>query len=83
MGGIEKGDIMDAIECIKKRMSIRAFKPEKVPKDLLMEVVNIAKWSPSYNLCLPLVKRISYNIKDLYEANVKLRRRKFYLNIIK
>jgi hypothetical protein len=36
---------MDAIECIKKRMSIRAFKPEKVPKDLLMEVVNIAKWS--------------------------------------
>ena len=39
---------MDAIECIKNRMNIRAFKPEKVPKDLLMEVVNIAKWSPSY-----------------------------------
>jgi nitroreductase len=44
---------MDAIECIKKRMSIRAFKPEKVPKDLLMEVVNIAKWSPSYKNSQP------------------------------
>lgn len=50
---IEKGDIMDAIECIKNRMSIRAFKPEKVPKDLLMEVVNIAKWSPSYKNSQP------------------------------
>jgi nitroreductase len=50
---IEKGDIMDAIECIKKRMSIRAFKPERVPKDILMEVVNIAKWSPSYKNSQP------------------------------
>ena len=40
---IEKVDIMDAIECIKNRMSIRAFKPEKVPKDLLMEVVSISQ----------------------------------------
>jgi nitroreductase len=44
---------MDAIECIKERMSIRAFKPEKVPKDLLMEVVNVAKWSPSYKNSQP------------------------------
>ena len=44
---------MDAIECIKKRMSIRAFKPEEVPKDLLMEVFNIAKWSPSYKNSQP------------------------------
>ena len=44
---------MDAIECIKNRMSIRAFKPEEIPKDLLMEVVNIAKWSPSYKNSQP------------------------------
>jgi nitroreductase len=44
---------MDAIECIKNRMSIRAFKPEKVPKELLMEVVDIAKWSPSYKNSQP------------------------------
>ena len=35
--------------------------------------------SAHLNLCLPLVKRISYNINNLYEANVKLRRRKFIL----
>lgn len=44
---------MDAIECIKNRMSIRAFKPEKVSKELLMEVINIAKWSPSYKNSQP------------------------------
>lgn len=44
---------MDAVECIKKRMSIRAFRPEEVPKELLMEVFNIAKWSPSYKNSQP------------------------------
>ena len=39
---------MNAIECIKTRMSIRRFKPEPVPKDVLMELINIAKWSPSF-----------------------------------
>jgi nitroreductase len=34
-------------------MSIRAFKPKKVPKDLLMEIVNTAKWSPSYKNSQP------------------------------
>ena len=44
---------MDAIECIKTRMSIRQFKPEPVPKELLLEVINIAKWSPSYKNSQP------------------------------
>lgn len=44
---------MNAIECIKTRMSIRKFKPEPVPKEVLMEVINIAKWSPSYKNSQP------------------------------
>lgn len=44
---------MDAIECIKTRMSIRKFKPETVPTDLLMDVIDTAKWSPSYKNSQP------------------------------
>jgi nitroreductase len=45
--------IMDAIECIKTRMSIRKFKPEPVPKEVLLEVIGVAKWSPSYKNSQP------------------------------
>ena len=44
---------MDAIECIKTRMSIRKFKPDPVPKTLLKEVIAIAQWSPSYKNSQP------------------------------
>ncbi len=44
---------MDAIECIKNRMSIRRFRPDAVPKALLMEVIDTAKWSPSYKNSQP------------------------------
>lgn len=44
---------MDTIECITKRKSIRAFKPEPVPKALLEEIISIAKRSPSYKNSQP------------------------------
>lgn len=44
---------MDAIECIETRMSIRKFKDETVPKDLLMEVIQIAQRAPSYKNSQP------------------------------
>lgn len=44
---------MDAIECIKNRMSIRKFTPEPVAQDVLMEVVQTAQWSPSYKNSQP------------------------------
>ncbi len=44
---------MDAIECIKNRMSIRKFKSDPVPRELLEEVVQIAQWSPSYKNSQP------------------------------
>lgn len=44
---------MDAIECIKTRMSIRKFKPDPVPLEILMKVIDTAKWSPSYKNSQP------------------------------
>lgn len=44
---------MDAIECIKTRMSIRKFRPEPVPKDILLNIIRAAQWSPSYKNSQP------------------------------
>jgi nitroreductase len=44
---------MDAIECIGTRRSIRKFRDEPVPKDILMKVIDTAKWSPSYKNSQP------------------------------
>lgn len=44
---------MDAIECIKTRMSIRKFKPNPVPLEILMKIIDTAKWSPSYKNSQP------------------------------
>ena len=44
---------MDAVDCIKNRMSIRGFKKEPVTKELLTEIIDIARWSPSYKNSQP------------------------------
>jgi nitroreductase len=44
---------MDAIECIRTRMSIRKFRPDPVPMEVLREVIDTAKWSPSYKNSQP------------------------------
>ncbi len=44
---------MEAIECIKTRMSIRKFKPDLVPKNMLTEIINTAQRSPSYKNSQP------------------------------
>ncbi len=44
---------MDAIECIKTRMSIRKFKTEPVSIELLKKIIDIARWSPSYKNTQP------------------------------
>jgi len=38
---------MELLEAIKSRKSIRAFKKDPVPKDLLTELLEVARWSPS------------------------------------
>lgn len=44
---------MDTIECIRTRMSIRKFKPDPVPKEILFNIIDSAKWSPSYKNSQP------------------------------
>ena len=44
---------MEAIECIKARRSIRQFKPEPVSKEVLLDIINTAMWSPSYKNSQP------------------------------
>lgn len=39
---------MEAIECIKTRMSIRKFKSEPVPKEMILDIIRTAQRSPSY-----------------------------------
>ena len=44
---------MDAIECIRTRMSVRGFLPEPVPRELFHEIFDTARWSPSYKNTQP------------------------------
>jgi len=44
---------MDTTACIKERMSIRAFTDKPVPKELLTEIIDTARWSPSYKNSQP------------------------------
>lgn len=44
---------MDTIECIMTRTSIRRFRPEPVPRDLLISIIETAMRSPSYKNSQP------------------------------
>jgi len=44
---------MDAIECIRTRKSIRKFKSDLVPEDILTDIINTAQRSPSYKNSQP------------------------------
>lgn len=44
---------MDAIECIDSRMSIRKFRPQPVPREILSEIIKTAQRSPSYKNSQP------------------------------
>jgi nitroreductase len=46
---------MDVIEAIKTRRSIRKFKKDEVPQNLLRKIVNAARWAPSGNNAQPWV----------------------------
>ncbi len=38
---------MDFVEVVKARMSVRAYKPDPVPREVLERVIGTALWSPS------------------------------------
>jgi nitroreductase len=39
--------MLDVIECIKQRRSIRSFLPKPVPRELMDQVLQLATWAPS------------------------------------
>jgi nitroreductase len=39
--------IMDIIEAIRTRRSIRVFKPDPIPKKVLQELLDVSRWAPS------------------------------------
>ena len=42
---------MDVLECIRSRRSIRRFKPEKVGRSEIEQLIDCARWAPSWNNC--------------------------------
>ena len=44
---------MDIIEVIRTRRSIRSFKPDPIPKEDLMKILEAAIWAPSAGNCQP------------------------------
>jgi len=44
---------MDALTCIRERMSIRAFEKRPVDRGVLREIIDTARWSPSYKNSQP------------------------------
>jgi len=39
---------MNAVECIKTRRSIRTYKEEQIPQEVIREVVELARFAPSW-----------------------------------
>lgn len=44
---------MDFLSMIKTRRSVRKFKPEKVPRKIVMDILSSARWSPSAHNAQP------------------------------
>jgi nitroreductase len=44
---------MELLEALRTRKSIRAFKPDPVPRDLIIRVLETARWSPSWGNTQP------------------------------
>ena len=44
---------MELLEALKTRKSIRAFKPEAVPRELITRILEAARWSPSWGNTQP------------------------------
>jgi nitroreductase len=64
---------MDVIEAIKQRKSIRAFKPDPVPQDLLKKIIEQAQRAPSWANTQPWEFAVvtGKKLKAIQEAFVK------------
>ncbi len=58
-----RGDSMNTIECIKKRRSIRQYEPRKVEHEKIEQLIDCARWAPSWNNC----KAVRYTVIEKEE----------------
>ncbi|MCX8032190.1 MAG: nitroreductase [Thermoleophilia bacterium] len=70
---------MNVIEAIRARKSVRAFRPDPIPKETLLAILEAANWSPSWADTQPwevyvaageVVERIRKRFLERYEAGV-------------
>jgi len=47
-GAVPKGNGMDLFTAIKGRRSVRKFRPDPIPAELLREILDAARWAPSW-----------------------------------
>lgn len=68
---------MELLEGLKTRKSIRAFKPEAVPRPLLTQILDAARWSPSWGNTQPwevvvvageVVQRLTADLVGAFEG---------------
>lgn len=67
---------MEAIESVRSRRSIRSFKPDPVPRDVLEELLETCRWAPSSRNTQPwelfiLGGKVLEEIKDRLAEKVK------------
>ena len=84
---------MNTIDCIKSRRSVRKFTEEKVPHEVLEQLVELARWAPSWKNTQiaryvavedeALKNRISYtiNIQHLLSLVKLLNTRRIHRNV--
>lgn len=51
---------MNTLECIKNRRSIRQYLPQKVPHVVIEQLIDAARWAPSWNNC----KAVRYTVLE-------------------
>ncbi len=63
---------MELLQALQTRRSIRAFKTDAVPKDLITRVLEAARWSPSWGNTQPweLVVVTGHKVKELTKEMV-------------
>jgi nitroreductase len=44
---------VDVDEAIRGRRTHKAYKPEAVPREVLDELFELARWAPNHNLTIP------------------------------
>lgn len=76
----EEGEIVELEQAILSRRSIRAYKSDPVPPDVLRDIIEVAKWAPSFANTQPweftmvggdVMKELRTNLRRAFELDPK------------